>query len=73
MYGNQSLSIFRVYMITDVPQLNYKIFLKKTKKTMQVKRVQGSSFEGKNTPFNVLPHGICLFLFRASHLHGTGM
>lgn len=42
-------------MNTDVPQLNYKIFVRKTKKTVQVKRRQGSSFEGKNILFNVLP------------------
>ena len=42
-------------MNTDVFQLNCKIFLRKTKKTVQVKRRGGSSFEGKNILFNVLP------------------
>lgn len=55
MYGNQGLSIFKVYMNTVVLQLNYKIVLRKTKKTVQVKRRQGSSFEGKNILLNVLP------------------
>lgn len=55
MYGNQDLSILKADMNTDVLQLNYKIFVRKTKKTVQVKRRQGSSFEGKNILFNVLP------------------
>lgn len=55
MYGNQGLTILKADMNTDVPQLNYKFFVRKTKKTVQVKRRQGSSFEGKNILFNVLP------------------
>lgn len=56
MYGNQGLSIFKVCKNTDVLQLNYKIFVRKNKKDcVRVKRRLGSSFEGKNILFNVLP------------------
>lgn len=58
---------FKVYMNTDVLQLNYKIFLRKTKKTVQVKRRQRSRFEGKNILFNVLPVLTASVYFSAGH------
>lgn len=55
MYDNQDLSIFTVYLNTDIPQVNYRTILRKTKLTVQVRRRQGSSFEGRCILFQVLP------------------